>query len=106
MRTARALVVPLLLLAFPALSAEAEVERGAAVYRAHCHACHAASNVMVSSPKAGDVAAWKERLAQGLEKATDNAVAGFGAMPPKGGATELTREEVRAAIRFMARPAP
>ena len=103
MRTARAFMVPLLLLALPALSAGAG-EKGEAVYRTHCHACHAASNVMVSSPKAGDVAAWRERLAQGLEKATDNAVAGFGAMPPKGGANELTREEIRAAIRFMAGP--
>lgn len=99
---------PLLSLLFclSAVAAGPEVEKGKSVYRTHCRSCHAPTNVMVSSPKAGDVAAWGERLAQGLEKATDEAVAGTGAMPPKGGAAELTREEIRAAIRYMAAPQP
>lgn len=95
-----------LLLCLSATAAASEIEKGKSVYRAHCHACHAPTNVMVSSPKAGDVAAWKERLAEGLESATDKAVAGTGAMPPKGGAAGLTREEIRAAIRYMAAPQP
>ena len=92
----------LLLHATCALAAGSEVERGREVYEAHCHACHSPGNVMVSSPKAGDVPAWEARLAKGVEKATDNAMGGIGAMPPKGGAEALTRDEVRAAIRFMA----
>ena len=94
----------LLLHATCVLAAGSEVERGREVYESHCHACHSPRNVMVSSPKAGDVAAWEARLAKGLEKATDNAMAGIGAMPPRGGAEALTRDEVRAAIRFMALP--
>ncbi len=104
MQPARAVIAALLLVSLPAVSAGSE--KGPEIYRAHCQACHAPANVMVSAPKAGDAGAWKEHLAQGLEKATDNAVAGIGAMPPKGGATQLTREEIRAAIRFMAGPQP
>lgn len=59
---------------------------------------------MVSSPKAGDTAEWGKRLAKGLEAVTDNAVNGFGAMPPKGGAGELSRDKIRQAIEFMMAP--
>jgi cytochrome c5 len=77
-------------------------DEGQAIYTAICSACHAPENVMVSSPKAGDRVEWNKRLAKGLEAATDNAVNGFGAMPPKGGATELSREQIRLAIQYMA----
>jgi cytochrome c5 len=43
-------------------------------------------------------------MARGIEQLTDNAVAGIGAMPTKGGAAELSREQIRAAIRHMAAP--
>jgi cytochrome c5 len=78
---------------------------GRAVYKSICMACHAPQNVMVSSPKAGDVGEWNRRLAKGLEATTDNAVNGFGAMPPKGGSGELARDQIRSAIQYMAAPA-
>ena len=77
---------------------------GRTVYQSVCIACHAPQNVMVSAPKAGDVADWGKRLASAqnsVETLTDHAVAGFGAMPAKGGHSELSREQVREAIRFM-----
>jgi cytochrome c5 len=105
------LIKPLALLAMismmpmPAFAEDAQrVEAGKAVYQAVCIACHAPENVMVSAPKAGDVAEWARRAARapgGIDMLTDNAVNGVGAMPPKGGAAELTRTQVRDAIEFM-----
>lgn len=77
---------------------------GQALYKSVCIACHAPENVMVSAPKAGDVSEWGKRLSRGrngLETLTDNAVNGFGAMPPKGGNSQLTRDQIRQAIEFM-----
>lgn len=79
-------------------------DEGRALYMSVCNACHAPENVMVSSPKAGDTAEWVKRLTKGLEAVTDNAVNGFAAMPPKGGASELSREQIRQAIQYMAEP--
>jgi cytochrome c5 len=79
-------------------------DAGRAIYQAICSACHAPENLMVSSPKAGDSAEWRRRLSKGLEAATDNAVNGFAAMPAKGGASALSREQIRQAIQFMAAP--
>lgn len=83
------------------------IEAGKAVYQAVCIACHAPENVMVSAPKAGDVAEWARRAARGaggIDMLTDNAINGFGAMPPKGGAAALTPAQIRDAIEFMRMP--
>ena len=95
------LIKPLALLAMVSMMpmlASAEdgqrLEAGKAVYQAICIACHAPENVMVSAPKAGDVAEWARRAARrpgGSDMLTDNAVDGFGAMPPTGGGPELRR---------------
>lgn len=55
-------------------------------------------------PKLGDKNEWSRRLSNGLDQATDRAVKGFGAMPPKGGCMDCTRDEIRRAIQFMANP--
>jgi cytochrome c5 len=80
---------------------QAGIENGRAVYLAVCKACHAPENVMVSAPKAGDAEEWRKRLHKGIDAAADNAIKGIGAMPPKGGHTELTREDILRAIEFM-----
>jgi len=76
---------------------------GRTVYNTSCVACHAPGNVMVSSPKLGDKNEWTRRLQKGLDQTTDNAVKGLGAMPPKGGCMDCTREEIRSAIQYMAK---
>lgn len=93
----------ILLLAQPAGATAREL--GRVTYNAVCSACHAPENVMVNSPKAGDVAEWRRRLAKGLESAAANAINGIGAMPPKGGAPELSTEQIRQAILYMAKSA-
>ena len=64
---------------------------------------------MVSSPKAGDVAEWGKRLSKAqneIETLTNHAVEGFGAMPAKGGHAELSRDQIREAIRYMMTATP
>ncbi|NML62917.1 hypothetical protein HHL21_17895 [Massilia sp. RP-1-19] len=103
-----ALLAMMSMMPMPAFADDAQrVEAGKAAYRAVCIACHAPENVMVSAPKAGDVAEWAKRAGRapgGIEMPTANAMRGVGAMPPKGGAAELTRAQIRGAIEFMRSP--
>ena len=90
------------LAAAPALAIGAGGQPGRAVYESACRGCHATENVMVSSPKAGDAAEWARRMQKGRDLVIRNAIEGFNAMPPKGGCSECTLEEIGAAIDFMA----
>jgi cytochrome c5 len=77
---------------------------GRAVYESVCIACHAPENVMVAAPKFGDADQWRVRLsrsANGIETLTKHAIDGFGAMPPKGGAANLSSAEIKNAIAYM-----
>ena len=58
---------------------------------------------MVSAPKLGDRKDWQRRLerAGGLDALARNAAQGVGAMPPRGGAPELSEAQLKAAIRYM-----
>jgi cytochrome c5 len=58
---------------------------GEAAYMQICSACHAAG--INGAPKIGDKAAWGPRMAQGKDVLYKDAIAGKGAMPPKGGTT-------------------
>ena len=59
----------------------------------------------MGAPKPGDKAAWKDRIAQGVEVMTKKSIEGFagkaGIMQPKGGNDMLTNEEVTNAVVFM-----
>ena len=93
----------------PATSAEAGVavtkpapaagQAGEAVYKKACIACH--STGAAGAPRVGDDAAWKPRAEKGIDTLVGNAVSGVGTMPPKGGNTTLSDEEVRNAVLFM-----
>lgn len=72
---------------------------GKKVYDATCTACHTAG--VANAPKPGDKAAWAPRLKQGMDTMVQSAIKGKGAMPPKGGAANLSDAEVRAAVEFM-----
>jgi cytochrome c5 len=83
------------------------IDAGQTLYESVCRACHGPENVMVSAPKAGDTADWGQRLSRGsrgLETLADNAVNGFGAMPAKGGRSELSRDQILLVIKFMMQP--
>lgn len=65
-----------------------------------CAACHASG--ALGAPKIGDKAAWAPRLARGLDKLTESALRGVRAMPPKGGAADLSDAEVAMAVIHLA----
>ncbi len=69
------------------------------VYATTCKMCHDAG--VAGAPKTGDKAAWKPRLAQGLDTLHHNAIAGIRAMPPKGTCASCSDDEVIAAVDFM-----
>ena len=53
----------------------------------------------------GDKAAWATRIEQGRDKLVSNAIDGIGVMPPKGGQSQLSDEEVASAVDFLIRRA-
>jgi cytochrome c5 len=72
---------------------------GEDIYKSVCTACHQTG--VAGAPKVGDKAAWGPRIATGLSTLIAVATKGKGAMPPKGGAADLTPEELTRAIVFM-----
>ena len=72
---------------------------GATVYNSVCGACHGTG--AAGAPKAGDKAAWSARLGQGKDALYKSAIAGKGAMPPKGGAAYLSDGEIKAAVDHL-----
>jgi cytochrome c5 len=72
---------------------------GATVFNSVCGACH--NTGVAGAPKAGDKAAWAPRIAQGNASLYTNAIAGKGAMPPKGGAAGLSDDEIKGAVDHL-----
>ncbi|WP_369816071.1 MULTISPECIES: c-type cytochrome [Chromobacterium] len=72
---------------------------GEQVYKGICISCHGAG--LAGSPKFGDAGAWAPHIAKGWETLVDHALHGFNAMPAKGGATDLTDDEVKRAVAYM-----
>lgn len=76
---------------------------GESVYKANCFACHGAG--VAGAPKLGDTANWAPRIEQGMDVLYTHAIEGYqgesGYMPPKGGFTSLSDEEVKAAVQYM-----
>nr|WP_246462432.1 c-type cytochrome [Pelagicoccus albus] len=69
-----------------------------------CTTCHLTG--LTGAPKIGDKTAWAPRIAKGLDTLYDHALNGFigpdyTEMPPKGGFSELSDNEVKQAVRFM-----
>ncbi len=81
----------------------AKVIGGEETYNAICSACHKAG--IAGAPKFGDKAAWKPRIAQGIDLLHQHALKGFvgeaGAMPAKGGNPALADQAVVNAVDYM-----
>lgn len=77
---------------------------GKSVFGKTCALCHGAG--VAGAPKPGDKDDWGPRIAQGKDTLYKHAIEGFtgakGMMPPRGGGTKLTDDEVKAAVDFMA----
>ena len=77
---------------------------GEQVVKSACQACHGTG--VAGAPKIGDKTAWGSRIAHGLKDLLANAMKGTTkGMPPRGGDSSLTDEELERAIVFMANQA-
>ena len=65
----------------------------------NCKVCHAQG--INGAPVIGNSKMWSERKTQGIETLTKHAIEGYGLMPAKGGATELSDTQIKQAIKFM-----
>jgi cytochrome c5 len=85
-------------------AAPAVADAGKGTYDKVCSICHGAG--VAGAPKLGDKADWGPRIAQGKDTLYEHAIKGFmgqkGMMPPKGGNTALSDDEVKAAVDYMA----
>jgi cytochrome c5 len=73
------------------------------IVQTQCAKCHRTGEG--GAPKIGDLAAWKQRLADGIDGAVRSAINGHGGMPPRGGRADLTDAELRSAVIYMFNPA-
>lgn len=85
-----------------AVAAGGAPKSGDQVYNASCMACHATG--AGGAPVMGDKAAWKPRIAQGMDTLHKHAIEGFtnvGMMPAKGLCMTCSDDEVMAAVDFI-----
>ncbi|MCD6190340.1 MAG: cytochrome c5 family protein [Sulfurimonas sp.] len=75
------------------------ISKAEKMYNVNCKLCHATDNM--GAPAVGDVAAWKEVTAKGVDKVVYNAINGMGGMPAKGGNEDLIPSEVKEIVDFM-----
>lgn len=73
---------------------------GDQIVKAACAACHATG--AANAPKIGDNAAWGKLISRGLNDLLASAIKGKGAMPAKGGVSDITDFELARAIVTMA----
>ncbi|MDQ2915903.1 MAG: c-type cytochrome [Pseudomonadota bacterium] len=77
---------------------------GEQVFAQVCKTCHETG--VAGAPKAGDKTAWGPRIAEGEKTLVAHAIGGYqgktGVMPPKGGSTDLTDDEVHRAVVYLA----
>ena len=72
---------------------------GKQVYESFCIACHGTG--AAGAPKFGDTI-WVEReKKEGVKELVKDAIKGEKAMPPKGGCTDCSDDEIRAAVQYM-----
>lgn len=74
---------------------------GITVYNKFCVGCHVSG--AGGAPKQGDNEAWAKRLEQGLDTLYAHAIEGYNSMPPKGGCSDCTDEEIIAATQYLAK---
>ncbi|MCG6887308.1 MAG: c-type cytochrome [Proteobacteria bacterium] len=86
-------------LAMLAATSTVFADAGEKTYKMACFACHGTG--AAGAPKFGDKAAWAPRIKQGMATLDEHAIKGFKAMPAKGGRSDLSDADVKAAVAYM-----
>lgn len=73
--------------------------KGKSVYDSACAVCHASG--VAGAPKFSDKAAWAARIQAGKNTLYTSALKGKNAMPPKGGNSALSDDDVKAAVDYL-----
>lgn len=76
-----------------------DLTRGETVFRGNCLHCHGEG--LHDAPRQGNAADWEPRLRQPLARLIRHAVHGHGRMPPKGGFSALSDDEVSDAVAYV-----
>jgi|GEM_PF-31922 len=71
---------------------------GKKLYDSVCFTCH--TQGVAGAPKLGKAEDWEKYEEDGLDSMLEKAIAGVGAMPPRGG-SDASDEEMKAAIEYM-----
>jgi cytochrome c5 len=94
------ILIGLVILSVLSVAAAAAAARtGKEIYEALCQACHATG--VSGAPKFGDAKWLTLEKKEGVKELAKDAVKGKKAMPPKGGCTDCTEAEIRAAVQYM-----
>jgi cytochrome c5 len=72
---------------------------GTDIYRRYCGFCH--DDGTVGAPVTGDPALWAGRVDKGIEALTDSAWLGHNAMTARNIRVELSRDQVKDAVRYI-----
>lgn len=75
------------------------LDPGESLYNTVCQACHTAG--IAGAPKTGDKTAWSERVKLGNDTLSKSVINGKNMMPARGGATNASNDDIRAAVDFM-----
>ncbi|MFC3873642.1 c-type cytochrome [Neisseria musculi] len=75
---------------------------GEQIFNKVCIQCHAADGNIPNAPRVTHNNEWVPRIAKGFETLFNNALNGFNAMPAKGGQADLTDDELKRSIAYMA----
>ena len=69
--------------------------KGDQIFNKICIQCHAADSSVPNAPKIENNGDWAPRIGQGFDTLFQHALNGFNAMPAKGGAADLTDQELK-----------
>lgn len=76
-----------------------QTRSGEQVFQERCQDCHVSGKN--GAPKFGDMEAWKPRLKNGIPPLVKSAINGHNGMPARGGMSNLSDAEMRAAVEYM-----
>ncbi|TKI70817.1 c-type cytochrome [Sulfurimonas crateris] len=69
------------------------------LYEKSCAVCHKTD--AMGAPAVGDKNAWATVMEQGIDRVNHNSINGIGGMPPKGGAMDLSDDQIKDIVKFM-----